>query len=170
MKNITLTTLICTLLGTVSTVSAAENKVGSSLNQKYEIELSAIPAGAMAAILKLKPDFIAQEAEKELKHGHHYLDIEGLDAFGNEIEFDMLQTDGDWQVVEVQRDLSLSQCPQPVLDVLPQIIPKRIIESDQTDGIVIYEFYTVAADGTESKYEVKLENGNAELLTSEWRH
>ncbi len=103
----------------------------------------------MAAILKIKPDFVAKEAEKELKHGNHYLDIEGVDNNGNEVEFDMLQQDGLWQVVEIQRDLTIEQCPAAVVNVLPKITAKRIIESDQTNGIVIYEFYTVAADGTE---------------------
>lgn len=170
MKKSTVATLTGLLLFTAPLLNASDSKVGSSLNEKYEIELASIPASAMAAILKLKPHFVAKEAEKELKHGNHYLDIEGVDATGNEVEFDMLQKDGKWQVVEIQRDLTLAKCPQLVLDVLPKITPKRIIESDQTNGIVIYEFYSVAADGDESKLEIKLENDHAELLSKEWRH
>lgn len=170
MNRVIFYTLVGLLVGGAALLNAGDNKVGSSLNEKYEIELAAIPESAMAAILKFKPDFMAKEAEKEHKHGSHYLDIEGVDGKGNEVEFDMLQKKGKWQIVEVQRDLSLAQCPQIVLDVLPTITPKRIIESDQTNGIIIYEFYTVAANGDESKFEVKVENNQAELLTKEWRH
>ena len=170
MMNKLCLTLISVLLSTGQLANAEEKQVGASLHKKYEIELSDIPASAMAAILKIKPDFVAKEAEKELKHGNHYLDIEGVDNNGNEVEFDMLQQDGLWQVVEIQRDLTIEQCPAAVVNVLPKITAKRIIESDQTNGIVIYEFYTVAADGTEKKYEVKLENNQAELLTKEWQH
>lgn len=158
------------LLGSLTLLGACEKEVGSSLHEKHEIELTEIPQSAMAAILELKPDFVAKEAEKESKHGNYYLDIEGVDGKGNEVEFDMLQIGGVWEVVEVQRDLTLDQCPQIVLDQVPNIEPKRIIESDQINGIVIYEFYTVAANGEEKKFEVKVENETAELLSEEWRH
>lgn len=170
MKKMTTAVLISALLGTTSLTYAGDNTVGSSLNEKYELELSAVPKSAMDAILKVKPDFVAKEVEKEIKHGKHYLDIEGIDAAGNEVEFDMLQKEGAWTIVEVQRDLTLEQCPKAVLDVLPKIEPRRIIESDQTTGVVIYEFYTVAKNGDEAKYEVKLENNKAELLSTEWEH
>lgn len=170
MKYIIASALAALLISTTTTVNADEPQVGSSLNEKYDLDLSAIPATALTEILKMKPDFIAKEAEKELKHGKTYLDIEGIDALGNEVEFDMLQKGGTWQVVEVQRDLTLKQCPKAVIDVLPSITPKRIIESDQTNGIIVYEFYTIAADGDEEKYEVKFENNKAELLSKEWQH
>ena len=170
MKKIISITLLGVLFSISQGANAGDNKVGSSLNEKYEIELSKIPASAMSAILKFKPGFVAKEAEKELKHGNSYLDIEGIDKAGNEVEFDMLQKNGTWQVVEIQRDLTLSQCPKIVLAVLPKITPKRIIESDQTNGIVVYEFYAVATDGDETKYEVKVENNKAELLMKEWTH
>lgn len=169
-NKLTLSLLMTLLLSTTGLAQADDNKVGASLNKKYDVALSAIPENAMSEILKIKPGFIAKEVEKELKHGKTYLDIEGLDAAGNEVEFDMLQQGGAWKVVEIQRDLTLAQCPKAVLDVLPKISPKRIIESDQTTGVVVYEFYTVANNGDEGKYEVKYENGKAELLTKEWSH
>ena len=48
--------------------------------------------------------------------------------------------------------------------------PTRIIESDQDNGIVIYEFFGADAAGEETKIEVKLENGAAEVLQAEWEH
>ncbi|TYK67015.1 hypothetical protein [Colwellia echini] len=168
-KNI-ITVLLGLLLSTSTLVNAGDNKIGASLNQKQELALVEIPASAMATILENHPDFIAQEAEMELKHGKTYLDIEGIGQTGKEIEFDMLLKDGTWQIVEIQRDLVILQCPEMVLNVLPDISPQRIIESDQTNGIVIYEFYTVDENNKEGKYEVKVENNQAVLLTKEWTH
>ncbi|MGJ8693981.1 MAG: hypothetical protein ACSHW0_16045 [Thalassotalea sp.] len=162
------------LLLAAAPVFAGENTVGSSLNKKFSLPLAQIPAQAMATVLKARKGFVAKEAEKELKHGNEYIDIEGIDANGQEIEFDMLMIDGVWTIVEIQRDLELSQCPTKVVAALsaikPAITAKRIIESEQSDGVVIYEFYTVDGDGSEKKYEVKYNNDVAELLTKEWRH
>lgn len=47
----------------------------------------------------------------------------------------------------------------PVISKWPlaylKITTKRIIEREQTNGIVIYQFYTVAADGTEKNTKWK---------------
>lgn len=171
MKKILLVTLLGLSITACQSTEEDTKKVGSTLNEKYELTLDQIPESAMSAIIKFSPEFVAKEVEKELKHGNTYLDVEGLDGKGNEIEFDMLeQENGMWKVVEIQRDLTLEQCPKIVIDALPEISPKRIIESDQTNGIVIYEFYTVADNGEEKKYEVKVENNQAELLSEEWSH
>lgn len=150
------------------------DQIGSSLNQKFALQLSEVPQQALDEVFKLQPDFSPAEAEKELKHGLTYIDLEGTKADGSEIEFDMLLQDGQWQVMEVQRDLTFEQCPPAVVAALhkgaPEFVPRRIIESDQRTGVVVYEFYTVHADGTEERKEVKLENGQAELLSEEWRH
>jgi hypothetical protein len=149
-------------------------KIGSTLNKKAALDLDQIPASAMDAIKAIKPGFAAEEAEKEFKHGNVYLDVEG-EVNGEEIEFDMLQTESGWKVVEVQRDLSWGQLPENVAEALrtdaPAFEPKRIIESVQfgTD-ITIYEFYAVDADGTESRKEVKVQKGVASVLDEEWTH
>jgi hypothetical protein len=74
----------------------------------------------------------------------------------------------------VQRDIDLSQTPEPVREALnanaPGVAPDRVIESDQMDGVIIYEFFTRNADGEETKYEVKFAGGEAEFLTEEWVH
>ena len=44
--------------------------------------------------------------------------------------------------------------------------PKRIIESDQGNNVIVYEFYT-KEDGKEKKYEIKL---TVEYLETEWTH
>lgn len=149
-------------------------KVGSTLNKKVALDVGQIPASAMSEIKAIKPGFAVKEAEREFKHGNVYLDIEG-EADGAEIEFDMLQTESGWKVVEVQRDLTWVSVPEDVAEALkadsPGFMPKRIIESVQygTD-ITIYEFYAVDADGKESRTEVKVEKGVASVLDEEWTH
>ncbi|WP_143871985.1 PepSY-like domain-containing protein [Catenovulum sediminis] len=155
-------------------IPETKQEVGSSLHQKYKLELDEIPSKVLEAIRNKRAGFTVQEAEKELKHGKTYIDVEGIDDQGNEIEFDLLQVDGQWEIVEVQRDLTLEQCPAGVITTfkkhVPEVLPKRIIESEQTNGAIIYEFYVVDKQGQEAKYEVKLENGETEFLTSEWQH
>lgn len=167
-------TLLSTLLLLVTSVGHAAHhgaSVGSTLNQKVGVELKDVPSEVKDVIKAAHPKFTMQEAEKELKHGNTYFDIEGLDGNGNEIEFDMLLTeDGSWRIAEIQRDLTLAQCPQIVVSLLnarvPNINVARIIESDQGDGVIVYEFYTV--DGQiEKKYEIKLE---VSFLEKEWAH
>ena len=122
-----------------------------------------------------KTDTRIQEVEKKYKHDHVYLDVEGKDANGNEIEFDMLQDGERWQIVEVQRDMTLEDLPFAVKTLIKkqensdQV--RRIIESKQygTD-ITIYEFYLVAENGTESRKEIKSENDEVVLLDEEWKH
>ena len=145
--------------------------IGSTLNKKFNVDLADVPEAVKAVIRAANPDFKMQEAQKELKHGNTYFDIEGLDANGNEIEFDMLlEEDGSWRIAEIQRDLSLEQCPKAVADLfttsVPNVTPARIIESDQGDGVIIYEFYTVE-NKLERKYEIKMQ---VELLEKEWKH
>ena len=149
-------------------------QIGSTLNEKVALDISQIPASAMDEIKAIKPGFVVEEAEKEFKHGNVYLDIEG-EADGKEIEFDMLQTESGWKVVEVQRDLTWAQLPKDVAEALkddaPTFEPKRIIESVQYGTeITIYEFYAVDAEGKESRKEVKVENGVATVLDKEWTH
>ena len=157
------------LLGFVCHAGSAE--VGSTLHKKFDVALDDVPEAVTSVILKANPDFKMQEAQKERKHGNTYFDIEGLDADGNEIEFDMLlDADGSWSIAEIQRDLTLKQLPEPVVTLYNQkivnVMPKRIIESDQGGGVIIYEFYT-KEDDKEKKYEIKLA---VEFLDTEWKH
>ena len=154
----------------MASVAANAGDVGSTLHKKEEVELADVPKAIISVIKKASPQFKMGEAEKELKHGNTYYDIEGVDGNGNEIEFDMLLgEDGSWSIAEIQRDLTLEQCPKMVVDLYQSKVgvePARIIESDQGDGTIIYEFYT-SESGKEKKYEIKL---SAQLLEKEWTH
>lgn len=168
------TALASLILLTISPLSLAgdhSKSVGSSLNNKVEVALSDVPDAVKNIIKSAYPKFTMQEAEKELKHGNTYFDIEGLDKNGNDLEFDMLLgKDGTWSIAEIQRDLSEKQTPEKVVQLFRQhannVDIARIIESDQGDGVIIYEFYTVK-DKKEKKYEVKVEYT---FLEKEWQH
>ncbi|MCP8899491.1 hypothetical protein [Gilvimarinus xylanilyticus] len=174
MKLLIHPTLVFLSLGVSVTASAAQSEVGTDLYQKQDIQVEQVPPQALEAVKKLAPGFVLREAEQESKHGNQYLDLEGETADGEEIEFDMLLNDqGLWEAVEIQKDLTLDECPSAVQNLYKNTFegqqPDRIIESKQMDGVVIYEFYLVGNSKT-TKHEIKLDGDNASLLDQEWTH
>lgn len=152
----------------------AAPEVGSSLSDKADVEIGDVPDGVLDAARAVRPSVAFVEAEYEKKNGVEYYEVAGLNEEGVEIELDIMR-DGDvWRVVEIQRDISMDQAPEPVraalLAAAPGVEPARIIESDQGDGVIIYEFYTRDAAGEEQKYEVKFDGATAEFLAEEWAH
>ena len=77
-------------------------------------------------------------------------------------------------MVEFQRDIGMEALPATVAEALagvrPDWLPERIIESEQADGIVIYEFFGTSADAQPLKVEVKWDGTSAEVLQDEWLH
>jgi hypothetical protein len=86
----------------------------------------------------------------------------------------MTKVEGTWAVVEKQRDIGMDLVPDHVAGALetkfPEWHPDRIIESDQGDGVVIYEFFGKDDAGEATKIEIKYADGHAELLLDEWLH
>jgi hypothetical protein len=135
--------------------------------------LDDVPAGVLQAAAASRPDLSITGAEHEVRDGRQYYDVAGLLPDGSELELDMMLDDGTWKVMEVQRDIGIDELPSSVRGVLSASLgdwqPDRIIESDQGDGLVIYEF--LATDGNDTvKHEVKWTESGAELLTEEWAH
>ncbi len=154
---------------------ADPEKIGATLSDKTDVAIGDVPDGALAAARALRPDIAFSEAEKEVRNGRTYYDIEGRDQQGAEIELDIIEEGDGWRVVEIQRDVALEQTPAAVRSALaaaaPDFAPARIIESAQGDGVaVIYELYAVAADGREEKLEIKVEGDEVEVLSEEWAH
>lgn len=149
-------------------------EAGASLSDKKEVAISEVPADVMTAARAARPDVDFTEAEYEAKNGTEYYEVAGNDANGEEIELDIMREDAGWRVVEIQRDITLEAMPPAAREALlakhPAIKPARIIESDQGDGVIIYEVYTRDAAGKEAKTEVKFEAGAAEVLAEEWAH
>lgn len=154
--------------------SADTSPIGATLSDKSAVAISDVPEGALDAAREARPDLRFTQAEREIRNGAVYYDVEGVDPAGDEVELDIMQDGESWRVVEVQRDIAYDETPAPVRAALeahaPGVVPARIIESDQRDGVVIYEFFTRDADGREAKYEVKYEDGAAEFLEEEWIH
>jgi hypothetical protein len=160
--------LIC-LMAVAAGCQAAVETTG-----KQAVDLNAIPQAILELVNGRSPGFEPGEAESEIRNGQTYYDIEGETAAGEELEFDITQIDGQWSIVETQRDIAWEQAPAAVRDSLkaaaPDFLLRRIIESDQGDGVIIYEFFGSQDGAPETKLEVRYADGAAELLTEEWVH
>lgn len=166
--------LVAALLSGLCACAPAE-PVKVETSGKSEVALADLPPAVLAAATALRPTFTPAEAERETREGRRYFDVGGTLADGSEIEFDIMEEGGRWRVVEVQRDLPLSGVPLAVRDAIRRhdaaFVPTRIIESDQTDGIVIYEFFGPSGgDPQGRKIEIKWDGSRAEVLTKEWAH
>jgi hypothetical protein len=136
-------------------------------------DLASVPAEVIAAAKAARPKLQVAEVEHEQRDGNDYYDVAGT-VDGAELELDITRIDGRWTVVEVQRDVTTAEVPPRVAVTLakahPEFKARRIIESDEGNGIVIYEFFGPGSDGRDRKIEVKIQNGEAEVLTAEWVH
>jgi len=170
---LTLMTPVSLLLAT-QTAGGQETEIGSTLNKKTAVAIADVPAPVLAIAKAKRPDLTFERAEHVLRNNTEYFDIEGTNSAGQEIELDLVLEDGKWRVVEIQRDLMWANVPETVQVALkakhPNVTPDRIIESDQDNGMIIYEFFTRDAAGKEEKYEVAYEGGKAKYLTEEWAH
>jgi hypothetical protein len=129
---------------------------------KSAVALADLPAEVLAAATALRPTFTASEAEAETREGRRYFDVGGTLADGSEIEFDIMEEGGRWRVVEVHAAARRHDAA---------FTPTRIIESDQTDGVVIYELFgPKGGDPQGRKVEIKWDGTRAEVLTKEWAH
>ncbi|HEX8624059.1 MAG TPA: hypothetical protein VF782_03160 [Allosphingosinicella sp.] len=142
----------------------AANKVVTS--GKRDVPLAQVPPEVLAAAAQSQPGFVPAEAEAEIRDGREYFDIGGRLADGSEVEFDIVRQGARWKVVETQRDIALAVAPQAVRSAADGFAAARVIESRQTDGLVIYELY----DPKQRKLEIKWDGKRAEKLTAEWAH
>ncbi|MEL6868378.1 MAG: hypothetical protein AAFO81_01130 [Pseudomonadota bacterium] len=141
---------------------------------KQSTSIDGVPAEVLAVAKAAQPELEVSEVEYETRDGNEYYDVGGTLPDGSELELDMTMIDGQWTVVETQRDIEMGTVPETVADALlsakPAWTTRRIIESDQGDGVIVYEFFGSDGDQEEVKVEVKLEAGQAELLVDEWIH
>lgn len=138
-----------------------------------EIEPAALPASVTAAIAAERPDFEIEEVLKKVRDGRTYYDVEGEVADGSELEFDVLMDGETATIVEIQSDLDFSAVPEEVrmvaLEASAGAEPVRTIESTQTDGSVIYEFFA-AGQPSDPAWEVRVHGGEVTLLDERWVH
>lgn len=153
---------------------AAQTRPAATVDSSGKIgaELADVPAAVLDAVRQARPGITLLDAEYETRDGREYYDIGGVMPDDAEVELDLTRIDGQWTVVEIQRDIGSAELPADVAQTLADGLPgweaARIIESDQGDGTVIYEFF--GAGDVPVKYEIKWAAGTAEFLTEEWAH
>ena len=162
--------LILTLALTVAPVAAFADAPKTRVT---EVAVKDIPAAVVTVVKTAAPGMTIKEAELKERADRRYYDVEGVMPDGSEIEFDLLEKNGDWEIVETQRDIAWASAPQIVRDTAAAsgkaIKPVRVIESKQTDGMVIYELFA-AGRPDEPTMEVSLKDGQAKVLAEVWPH
>ncbi len=131
---------------------------------------AAVPEEIASVALAAMPDVTILGGE--LNPGNGEFEIVGTLPNGDEVEFDMVQSNGQWAVLEIQRDISWASVPGPVravMDAQPNpFVPARVIESTQgADGSIVYELFRATADGSPAPrlaLEIRWHEGNAVVL------
>ena len=150
------------MTGSVAFAGAPETKI-------TPVSAADLPAAVLAVVTKAAPGLKVLEAELKEREGRRYFDVEGVLPSGAEIEFDMLERDGKWEIVETQRDIAWADVPASVRTAAGKAQPVRVIESTQNDGMVIYELFAPGQPKTPA-LEVSLKAGVAKVLAETWPH
>ena len=128
----------------------------ASETTQTEASVSPVPADVAAVVSTAVPDITITSGE--LSAGNDQYEVTGTLPNGDEIEVDMVQSNGAWTVLEIQRDFVWSDVPEPV----------RAIESTQAaDGSIVYELFRAVEDGSPSRgpaMEVRWHEGSAEVM------
>jgi len=99
-------------------------------------------------------------------------EVTGTMPNGDEVELDLVQSNGAWVVDEIQRDVTWATVPEPVRAAAAaapdSFEPVRVIESTQSvDGSIVYELFRAAGEGGPARgpaLEVRWYQGNADLV------
>ena len=155
--------------------SATSHSAQVETSGKSVVGFADVPAEVLAVARAARPGFTPTEAQAETRDGRRYYDVGGTLADGSEVEFDIMEENGAWRVVEIQRDIALAQAPAPVRAAATAhdaaFVPARVIESSQMDGLVIYELFgPLGGDPQGRKVEIKWDGKTAEVLKQEWAH
>jgi hypothetical protein len=134
---------------------------------------SAVPAEVAAVVSAARPGISITNGE--LNAAQNVYEVTGTMPNGDEVELDLVQANGAWTVVEIQRDVAWSSVPEPVRAAAAtapnSFEPVRVIESTQAeDGAVIFELFAQAQDGSPGggpAMEVRWHNEKAEVVPQE---
>jgi len=154
------------LAATAALAGAPETKI-------TPVAAADLPPAVAAVVKAAAPGLVIKEAELKERENRRYFDVEGVLPDGAEIEFDLLEKDGRWEIVETQRDVAWVSVPQAVRDAATKaaqaVAPVRVIESTQNDGQVIYELFAAGQPKTPA-LEVSWKDGVAKVLAEAWPH
>ena len=150
------------MAGSAAIAGAPETKI-------TPVAAADLPPAVLAVVTKAAPGLKVVEAELKERENRRYFDVEGVLPNGAEIEFDLLEKKGVWEIVETQRDIAWADAPQVVRVAAGKAQPVRVIESTQNDGMVIYELFAPGQPKTPA-LEVSFKDGVAKVLTETWPH
>ncbi len=174
LKNFSvINTLPLLALITACSQSGNENTTLDNANETTigEVSLDNIPEGVRTAAEAKIPGMNIAEVERKERDGLVFFDVEGTRPDGSEVELDMLEENGSYTVVEVQRDIDWAEVPADAKSAAPDTLftPVRVIESLQNDGTIIYELFE---DGKpkEPSAEISYKDGKSEMLTERWKY
>ena len=156
-------------MNSLKTIAAAALAFATAANTQPAPE-SPVSADVAAAVSAAVPDITIVGGE--LNASGNQFEVTGTLPNGDEVEVDMVQSNGAWTVDEVQRDIEWSTVPEPVRAVAAAVPdsfePVRVIESTQAaDGSIVYELFRATEDGTPARgpaMEVRWHDGSAEVL------
>lgn len=138
-----------------------------------EVAGAEIPEAVRDLAQETIPGMSVTEAERKERDGMVFWDVEGTRPGGAEVELDVLEENGGYRVVEIQRDLAWEAVPAEVRAAADaqagMFVPERVIESTQTDGTVIFELFR-PGQPEEPAAEIAVRDGNAEFLEERWKY
>jgi hypothetical protein len=138
-----------------------------------EINADNLPAQLVSVVTKAVPGMQVGGAQRKEREGRVYYDVEGKRADGSDVELDVLQEGSEYKIVEIQRDIPWTEAPEAARSAAAAsekaFEPVRVIESTQVDGSIIYELFAAGAP-TKPSLEVRVRDGQAEVLEEEWMH
>jgi len=129
------------------------------------VAASAVPAAIAAAVSAAAPGITITNGEPNA--GNDEYEVAGTMPNGDEVELDLVQSNGAWTAIEIQRDVAWPSVPEPVRAAAAAapdpFEPVRVIESRQVaDGAVIYELFAAAGGGP--AMEVRWHEGKAAVI------
>jgi hypothetical protein len=135
-----------------------------------QAEVSGVPTDVAVAVSAATPGITITNAEL----GDDEYEVAGTMPNGDEVEVDLVQSNGAWTVLEIQRDVAWTSVPEPVRAAAmaePNAFePVRVIESRHAeDGSVVYELF--AAEGQDGRptggpaMEVRWHEGKAAVMS-----
>lgn len=143
---------------------------GAADVQITDLTAADVPDTVRSLAEKSAEGFRISEAQRKVRDGRTYFDVEGVLPDGSEIEFDILMTAEGPEIVEIQRDIPWSEAPEAVKAAAAGAAPVRVIESRQTDGTIIYELFAPGMPA-DPAIEVSLgTDGTAKVLSERWPH
>jgi hypothetical protein len=132
---------------------------------------AAVPPEIATVVSAATPGITITNGEADAANEEY--EVTGTLPNGDEIELDLVQSNGAWTVLEIQRDVAWSSVPEPVRAAAAAapnpFEPVRVIESRQpADGSIVYELFSAQQDGSPGggpAIEVRWHDGKAAVMS-----